>query len=508
MPDPEDVPAEFYPRLPLATAERAIRSGGLTIEQLPTQSQRTNDGDNDSIPLAAELSAPGYRSSTRVEDRSSVASSTASIASRPWQAAAVAVAVPDDPSVEADRPEETFFIDQATGRPMVTRLIQHNGRPASVTVELNNDGHVKAIVGGTARLPNESSRHYFRQMSSFALWQLKDTPGHKGITWGGDQKYAFWCYAIILVDLILLLVEIGKNGWALQPFSENPMLGPKVQVLIDMGAKRTDLILAGEFHRLIAPWWLHGGIIHYLINMLALWGIGFSLEKEFGTPKIALIFVTCGFMGNLVSAVFLPNVVGVGASGAIFGLFGAAWSDLIQNWGLYKSRGNAKTVCCQLTFGTILNVLLGLAPILDQFAHMGGMLCGISMGFFLFLQKRFTRFGEEKPFKKRHRFLQLWGLITVPASLITFLVILYQGVDPNGWCTWCKYINCVPIQGLWNCDDSGCSTDPSVSYSVFPNSTMFVTCPVSVNNRVISVTVTSTPSTDDVIAVCQANCFT
>jgi membrane associated rhomboid family serine protease len=144
-----------------------------------------------------------------------------------------------------------------------------------------------------------------------------------------------------------------------------------------LGAKRTDLILAGDFYRLIAPWWLHGGILHWVLNMLALINLGFSLEREFGTPKIAIIFCTCGFMGALCSAVFLPNVVGVGASGAIFGLFGACFADLIQNWGLYKSRGNAKTVLCQLVFGAILNFLLGFLPVLDQFAHLGGFFTGV-----------------------------------------------------------------------------------------------------------------------------------
>lgn len=62
--------------------------------------------------------------------------------------------------------------------------------------------------------------------------------------------------------------------------------------------------------------------------MVGLYNIGFSLEQEFGTPKIALIFVVSGLVGVWCSAVFVPNTTGVGASGAIFGLFGAAWVGL------------------------------------------------------------------------------------------------------------------------------------------------------------------------------------
>jgi len=109
------------------------------------------------------------------------------------------------------------------------------------------------------------------------------------------------------------------------------MFGPSIAVLLDMGAKRTDLIVAGQYQRLIAPIFLHGGVLHWVFNMVGLVNIGFSLEKEFGSPKIATIFLVSGFMGVLCSAVFNPAQVGVGASGAIFGLFGSAWGDLIQN---------------------------------------------------------------------------------------------------------------------------------------------------------------------------------
>ena len=159
----------------------------------------------------------------------------------------------------------------------------------------------------------------------------------------------------------------------------NPTFGPTREVLVRLGAKRADLIVEqGQFYRLISSWWLHGGILHWVVNMLALINLGFSLEKEFGTPKIMIIFCSCGFMGALCSAVFLPNVVGVGASGAIFGLFGSCFADLIQNWGLYKSRGNARTTLCQLVFGAVLNFLLGLIPMLDQFAHLAGFCTGVS----------------------------------------------------------------------------------------------------------------------------------
>jgi len=419
----------------------------------------------------------------------------------------VAVAMPDDPSQEADAPAEVYYVDASTGKAMVTKSTTHKGRPASVTMEVAPDGHVVQVVGGTARLPGETPRQYFRKMSSFAIWQLHESPGTPNISWNGDQKYAYFSYLVIFVTGILLFVELGVNG-GVEPFAINPTFGPTRDVLVRMGAKRTDLIVEkGQFYRLISSWWLHAGILHWVVNMLALLNLGLSLEKEFGTPKIAIIFCFCGFMGALCSAVFLPNVVGVGASGAIFGLFGSCFADLIQNWGLYKSRGNARTTLCQLVFGAVLNFLLGLIPMLDQFAHLGGFCTGVSLGFILLLQKRYTRFGEEKIVKRRQRFFQMCGMVTAPAGMITFLAILYTGISPEGWCSWCHFINCIPISGLWNCDDTGCSDDPIVRGIPFPNSTMEVYCPSSTNGKIVYAQLETSPTAEDVIAYCQSLCF-
>jgi hypothetical protein len=125
----------------------------------------------------------------------------------------------------------------------------------------------------------------------------------------------------------------------------------------------------------------------------------------------------------------------------------------------------------------------------------------------LLLQKRYTRFGEEKAFRKRQRFLQIAGATSVVTSIIILLIVLYQGVDPKGWCSWCTYINCIPIQNLWNCDDTGCS-DGGVVGLPFPNSTMQVTCPSSTNGKVVYTRLNHAPTSQDVIAACQALCFT
>jgi membrane associated rhomboid family serine protease len=63
-----------------------------------------------------------------------------------------------------------------------------------------------------------------------------------------------------------------------------------------------------------------------------------------------LLYIFSGLFGSIMSTIFAPDSVGVGASGAIFGLFGAAWGDLIQNWDLYDSPGSTM---CSLFVGTV-----------------------------------------------------------------------------------------------------------------------------------------------------------
>lgn len=337
----QDIPAEFLP--PLPRAERSVENEALADQQVRELARM-------SLASSQEGVSPPFTDWTSSN--------------------------PSGPPIEPMQADDVYFVDNA-GKVMVTKTTMHHGRPATVTVEVGADGNVLQLVAGTARLPGESDRHYFRKMSSFARWQLVDVPNTTGISWNGDQKHPYFSILVIIITGIMLCVEIGINQ-GIEPFSVNPVLGPKASVLLQLGAKRADLIIAGQFQRLIAPWWLHGGILHWIVNMVALVNLGFSLEREFGTPKIAIIFCTCGFMGVLCSAVFEPNVVGVGASGAIFGLFGSCVADLMQNWGLYKSRGTAKSVLCQLVFGSILNFLLGLLPVLDQFAHLGGFFTGVS----------------------------------------------------------------------------------------------------------------------------------
>ena len=91
------------------------------------------------------------------------------------------------------------------------------------------------------------------------------------------------------------------SGWHIEPLSVNPMIGPSSETLIKLGAKYTVLIVDyGEWYRLFSPMVLHAGLIHYFLNMTALWFIGQAVEQCHGTrgeewhPSLMHVVVVVG----------------------------------------------------------------------------------------------------------------------------------------------------------------------------------------------------------------------
>jgi len=177
--------------------------------------------------------------------------------------------------------------------------------------------------------------------------------------------------------------------------------------------------------------------------MLGLYNIGFPAEMEFGHWRIAVIYIFSGVFGVICSSIFVPQTIGVGASGAIFGLFGSAWADLVHNWSLYGTA--ARGVLFQLAFGTILNLTLGLMPFLDNFVHLGGFIAGLVLGFSLLVQNRYDFDGFRKARKGYQLALQFISIVAMPCMFVVMLLVLYLGVDVSSSCSWCSYISCVPM---------------------------------------------------------------
>ena len=149
----------------------------------------------------------------------------------------------------------------------------------------------------------------------------------------------FFTYILLVVCTAVLIASYGLNGWKVEPLSINPMIGPSAETLIKMGAKQTSLIVnQNEWYRLFSPMVLHAGLIHYFLNMTALWFIGKAVEQCHGFAAAAILFIIPAVGGTILSAIFLPEYISVGASGGIFGLIGACIADICINWSLLFSK--------------------------------------------------------------------------------------------------------------------------------------------------------------------------
>lgn len=140
----------------------------------------------------------------------------------------------------------------------------------------------------------------------------------------------------------------------------------------------------GEWWRLGSSLFLHFGILHLLLNMGALWDVGQWVERMYGTLRFAVIYLTAGLTGNLLSLVANAGAaVSGGASGAIFGIYGALLSYL---W-LERSRihpGEFRWLFWAAMGFSGATIVFGLlVPGIDNAAHVGGWIAGVLMGVLL-----------------------------------------------------------------------------------------------------------------------------
>ena len=149
-------------------------------------------------------------------------------------------------------------------------------------------------------------------------------------------------------------------------FSIGAMFGPSV-------------VLEGEVWRLFSAMFLHGGIEHILMNMFSLFIVGRSVEGIFSRSSYLGIYLVSGLMGSLLSIYFHPVTVGIGASGAIFGIFGALAGFAL----VFHKQMNDDFISFIRGFGLVLvlNLVIGLTiPNVDLSAHIGGLIAGLIGG--------------------------------------------------------------------------------------------------------------------------------
>lgn len=259
-----------------------------------------------------------------------------------------------------------------------------------------------------------------------------------------NKSTPWFIYLMTGLQIGVMGLEYYMNGREFEPFSVNPLIGPSEDVLLALGAKSGPLMYEGQVWRFITPIFLHGGLIHLFFNLSMQTGTGAALERQYGFIRIAAVYFFAGFGGNLASVIFLPNVTSVGASSSLFGLLGVEMANIIQNWGNLRSPVKET---CSMIFSVVFALAVGLFPLVDNFAHLGGFVFGFFATPLLIPLK-----GESGLLEKGWKCgLAMGGVAALFALITTGMTLFYAQVQGASWCDWCWRVNCLPIEGVIDC---------------------------------------------------------
>ncbi len=156
-------------------------------------------------------------------------------------------------------------------------------------------------------------------------------------------------------------------------------LNPTREQLLRWGANWGPLSLSTQPWRMLTSNYVHIGIIHILFNMWCLWNLGQLAERVLGRLNYVVLYTFCGLAGSLASLWWHPMTVGAGASGAIFGLAGAAIAVFYLGHLPIAKEAISGTMRSLLIF-VGYNLFFGLTPGIDNSAHIGGLVAGLLMG--------------------------------------------------------------------------------------------------------------------------------
>ncbi|WP_263383742.1 rhomboid family intramembrane serine protease [Granulicella arctica] len=159
--------------------------------------------------------------------------------------------------------------------------------------------------------------------------------------------------------------------------------------LLHFGANNTQLVLSGEWYRLLTATFVHIGFIHLATNMWCLWNLGLLGEPLLGAWGLVATYMVTGVAGNLLSmglnVAMGEDSIGAGASGAVFGIAGIL-IVLLSNKRLPIPWTELKRLRRSVIQFAVLNLIIGGATIftniirIDNSAHVGGFVSGLVLG--------------------------------------------------------------------------------------------------------------------------------
>jgi membrane associated rhomboid family serine protease len=169
-------------------------------------------------------------------------------------------------------------------------------------------------------------------------------------------------FVLIALNVVVYLAEIAGGSGGLS--------GTGGSIINDFGLRGIS-VADGEWYRLLTGGFLHAGLFHIGFNMFALYFLGRLLEPAIGTPRFLVLYFASLFAGSFGALLLTdPVVTTVGASGAVFGLFGAAFV-------IARGRG-LDTIASELGFLLLINLVLTFSISgISIGGHLGGLAGGL-----------------------------------------------------------------------------------------------------------------------------------
>jgi rhomboid protease GluP len=170
-----------------------------------------------------------------------------------------------------------------------------------------------------------------------------------------------------------LILDLNIIVFLIMLFAGIHILSPNALELLEWGGNRRAETTSGEWWRLLTSMFVHGGIMHLLLNIYGFVLASIFIEPVIGSVRYAIIYFLSGIAGSIASICWYDNTVSVGASGAIFGLFGAILAMTLT--GIF-AKEEKKSILMLFGPYVLISLLMGLSGGIDNAAHLGGLMAG------------------------------------------------------------------------------------------------------------------------------------
>jgi rhomboid protease GluP len=184
-------------------------------------------------------------------------------------------------------------------------------------------------------------------------------------------------FTTIMILVVNAGLYLATAIYSMDRGNADALMGLDGRTLFEFGAKYRDAILAGQWWRLVTAGFLHGGLMHILMNSWALFDLGTNVEQAYGTARMLVFYFLATVFGFFLSMLWNPGL-SVGASAGVFGLIGAMIALGVRERSAFGEAMRGVYIRWAL-YGLVIGFLPGLA--VDNAAHIGGLAAGFGTAF-------------------------------------------------------------------------------------------------------------------------------